>query len=63
MVVKELLRLSDGPAKGPFCWFDISKIQLKSNWTVGEGHLTSDQSQFDNAAQGYLNNIESFYNA
>ena len=36
MVFKDLLRLSDGLANRAFCQSDISRVQLKSNWTVGE---------------------------
>ena len=36
-------------ANQSFCWSDILRVQLKSNWTIGEKLLASDQSQFDNA--------------
>ena len=49
MVVIELLRLLDGLANRSFSRSDISRVQLKSNCTVGERHLASDQSQIDNA--------------
>ena len=43
IVVKELVRLLNDLAKQLFCWWDISRVQLKSNWTVVEGFLVSDQ--------------------
>ena len=43
MVVRELLRLSDDLVRQTFCWSDISKVHLKSNWTVGERLLASNQ--------------------
>ena len=55
MVVRELLRLSDGLANRSFCRSDIWRVQLKSSGTVGERLLASDQSQFDNAGWFYLN--------
>ena len=39
----ELLRLSDVLVNRSFCWADISRVQLKFNWTVGERLLASDQ--------------------
>ena len=48
-VVRELLRLLDSFAEQSFCSSDISRVQLKSDWTVGERLLGSDKSQFDNA--------------
>ena len=35
----DMLRLSHGLANQSFCWSDISRIQLKFNWTVGESLL------------------------
>ena len=43
IVVGELLRLSDSLANQSVCWSDISRIQLKSNWTVGERLVASHQ--------------------
>ena len=43
------LRLSDGVANQSFCQSDIFRVELKPNWTVGEGLLASDQWQVDNA--------------
>ena len=37
-----LPRPSDGLANWSFCWSEISRIQLKSNWTVGKRLLASD---------------------
>ena len=42
MVLWELLRLSDSLVNRSFCWSDISRVQLKSNWVVGKGLLASD---------------------
>ena len=42
MVLRELLRLLDGLANRLFCWSDIWRVQLKSNWTVGKKILASD---------------------
>ena len=42
-VLIELFRVSDGLANRSFCRSDISRVQLKSNWTVGERLLASDQ--------------------
>ena len=62
MVVRELLRLSDGLANQSFCRSDISRVRLKSNSAVSEGLLASDQSQFDDAGLLYLNENEIFLN-
>ena len=43
MVLTKLFRLSGGFANPSFCGSDISRVQLKSNWTVGEKFLVSDQ--------------------
>ena len=43
VALRELLRLWDAPANRSFCWSDITRVQLKSNWTVGERLLVSDQ--------------------
>ena len=43
MAVRKLLRLSDGLANRSFYRSDISRIQLKSNWAVGEKLLALDQ--------------------
>ena len=43
VALRELLRLSDVLANRSFCRSDISRVQLKSNWTVGERLLASDQ--------------------
>ena len=40
---EELLRHSDGLANQSFCQSDISSVQLKSNWTVGESLLVFGQ--------------------
>ena len=49
MVVRELLRLSGGLANQSFCQLDILRVQLKSNWIVGESLLASINKQLDNA--------------
>ena len=49
MVVTELLRVLGGLSNQSFYQSDISRVQPKSNWTVGERLLASDQSKFDNA--------------
>ena len=49
MLVKELLKLSDGLANGSFCRSDIWRDQLKSKSTIDEWLLASNKSQFDNA--------------
>ena len=46
MALWELIRLSDGLANRSFCRWDFSRVQLKSNWTVGKGLLTSDSKTF-----------------
>ena len=43
IVVKELRRLPDGLPNQSFCQSDISRVQVKSNWTVGESMLASDK--------------------
>ena len=43
VALSELLRHSDGLANWSFSWSDIWRVQLKSNWTVGESLLASDQ--------------------
>ena len=50
MTFKKLLKLLYGLRNRSFCQLDISKVQLKSNWIVGERQLASDQSQFGIAA-------------
>ena len=42
MVLKELLRPSDGLANRSFCGADISMVQVKSNWKVGKKPLAFD---------------------
>ena len=42
VALRELLRLSDVLVNRSFCRSDISRVQLKSNWTVGERLLASD---------------------
>ena len=49
MTLWELLRLSDSLVNQSFRWLDISRVQLKSNWTVGKTLLGCAQSQFANA--------------
>ena len=46
MVLWELIRLSDGLANQSFCWWDFSRVQLKANWTVGQGLLASNSKTF-----------------
>ena len=46
MVLWELLRLPDSLANRSFCRSDISRVQLKSNLTVGKGLLASDSKRF-----------------
>ena len=41
IVLTEFFRLLDGLASRSFCRWDILKVQLKSNWTVGERSLAS----------------------
>ena len=43
MVLTEFFTLSEGLANRPFCPLDILRAQLKSNLTVGERLLASDQ--------------------
>ena len=43
MVLTEFFTLSEGLANRPFCPLDILRVQLKSNLTVGERLLASDQ--------------------
>ena len=50
-------------ASQSFCWWDILRVQLKSYWTVGEGMLVADQSQFDNGGEFYLMDAAIFLNA
>ena len=38
----DMLRPSDSLTSRSFCWSDISRVQLKSNWTVGKRLLVSD---------------------
>ena len=49
--------------KQSFCQSDILRVQQKSNWTVGEGLLSCDKSQFDNAGWFCLKDKGIFYNA
>ena len=42
VVLGDMLRPSDGLANRSFCRSDISRVQLKSNWTVGKRLLASD---------------------
>ena len=63
VALRQLLRLSDGLAKRSFCCSHILRVQLKSNSTVGEWLLASDQSQFDNAGLSYLSENGIFLNA
>ena len=42
MVLKELLRPSDGLANRSFCRSDISMVPVKSNWIVGKKPLAFD---------------------
>ena len=42
IVLTDLFRLSDGLANRSFCRSDISRVQLKSHWTVGKKLLASD---------------------
>ena len=44
----ELPKHTDYFLNQSFSWSDISGVQLKANWTVGERRLASDQSQFNN---------------
>ena len=46
VALRELLRHSDGLPSWSFCWLDISRVQLKSNLTVGNGLLASDSKTF-----------------
>ena len=39
----EPLRVPGGLANRLFCWLDISRVKLKSNWTVGESLLAFGQ--------------------
>ena len=61
MVFRELLRLPDSIANQSFCRSDISRVQLRSNWTIVKRLLASDQSKFDNAGQFYLKDNEILY--
>ena len=42
VALQELLRHSDGLANQSFYWWDISRTQLKSNWSVGKRLIASD---------------------
>ena len=44
VALRELLRHSDDLVNWSFCQSDMSRVQLKSKWTVGERMLASDQS-------------------
>ena len=46
MVLTELFRVSDGLPNRSFCWSDISRVQLKSNWTVCKKLLVSYSKTF-----------------
>ena len=46
IVLWELIRLPDGLVNRSFWRWDFSRVQLKSNWTVGKGLLTSDSKTF-----------------
>ena len=61
-LLMELLRQSEGLANRSFYKLDISRVQPKSNRTDGERLLASDQPQFDNTGQFYLNDNGIFYN-
>ena len=45
VALRELLRLSDVFSNRSFCRSDISRVKLKSNWTVTERLLVSDQER------------------
>ena len=49
MVPTELFRLSDGLSNWLFCRSDISRVQLKSNWKVGERLVSSDEGSIMNS--------------
>ena len=63
VALRQLLRLSHRLANRSFCCSHILRVQLKSNSTVCERLLASDQSQFDNAGLLYLSENEIFLNA
>ena len=63
MVLTELLKVSDGLANQSFCWSDISRVELKSNWTVGERLLASDQEAVTDGTLILLKGLGALFNA
>ena len=63
VALRDLLRLSDVRANQSFCWSDISRVQLKSNWTVCERLLVSDQEAARECSLILVKGQWTFFNA
>ena len=58
----DILRPSDGLANWSFCWSDIWRGQLKSNWTIGKRLLASDSEPVWKSRLILLKFLSNFFN-